>query len=119
MNPEIMKGQLRSLIIACAGMVAGWFAYKGWISAERAMDILTGPVLGALATAGSGAIWSALTHRQSNAVAVVAQIAKDPTSAVKGVVTEPTAAGRELAASIPGPQVAAAGTHEAAQMTSR
>jgi len=119
MNPEIMKGQLRSLLIAAAGMVVGWFAYRGWISAERAMDILTGPVLGAMATMATGFIWSGLTHRQDNAVAVVDAMAKDPASPVKGVIVEATIAGRDLANSIPGSTVVMAGTHEATTIATR
>lgn len=55
-------------------------------------------------------VWGLFAHTQENAVAVVGEIAKDPTSPVKGVVVENNMAGRKLAESIPGPTVVPAGT---------
>lgn len=114
MNPEIMKGQIRSVLIAVGGLVAGWLISRGWISESAWTAVVNSPVAAALATMAAGFIWSALTHRQQNAVAVVAAIAAQPNSPVKGVITEPTIAGRELAKSIPLDTVVSAGTHEAA-----
>jgi len=112
MNPEIMKGQIRSAIIAIGGVIAGWFAAKGWITTEQLSDIVTSPVMISVATMAAGFIWSAVTHTKKNAVAVVVEIAKDPTSPVRGVVTEPTSDGLEWASVIEGP-VAVAGSLEA------
>lgn len=66
--------------------------------------------------AAAYAAWTG-THKQQ--VAAVVAIAAEPNSPVKGVVTEATPAGRELAASIPGPLVAAAGTVEAAKLVAK
>lgn len=119
MNPEIMKGQIRSLIIAVGGFVAGWFAFKGWITTEQLSSLLSSPVAGAVASMAAAFIWSAMTHRQGNAVAVVDAMAKDPTSPVKGVILEPTTEGRALAASIPGVTAVVAGTPMAAAIATR
>jgi len=61
-------------------------------------------------------IWSMFTHTEANAVQVVGTIAANPASPVKGVITAPTVAGRELAQSIPGPQVVQAGSTDAKAM---
>jgi mannitol-specific phosphotransferase system IIBC component len=114
MNPEMMKGQIRTLLVAVGGLIAGWFMSKGWLSQETWAAIVASPVTPALVTVAAGFIWSALTHTEKNAVAVVGAIALQPDSPVKGVITEPTIAGRELAKSIPLDTVVSAGTHEAA-----
>lgn len=122
MNPEIIKGQIRSMIIVISGIGIGWFANKGYISADQVMGILNSPVFLSIATAAAGFIWSAITHRHDNAVAVVAAMAADKTSPVRGVILESTVAGRELAASIqptsPG-MVAPVGTIDADKIARR
>lgn len=45
-------------------------------------------------------IWGLFAHTQANAVAVVTQIAAQPESPVKAVITEATPEGRDLANSI-------------------
>lgn len=119
MNPEMMKGQIRALLIAVGGLAAGWLISKGWMSESAWTAIMNSPVAAALATMASGFIWSALTHTESNAVAVVDAMAKDPTSPVKGVILLPTTEGRALAASIPGSTAVVAGTHEATAIAAR
>jgi hypothetical protein len=119
MNPEIMKGQIRSLLIAVGSSIAGIFIYKGWISEQQWTAIASSPLAAALVTTAVGFIWSAITHTEKNSVAVVNAIAQQPDSPVKGVVTEATPAGRELAASIPGPLVATAGSVEATRIATR
>jgi hypothetical protein len=116
MNNEQMKSALRSLIIACSGLIAGWFASKGWFTTEQVTAVLSSPVFLSLATAAAGGIWGLTTHTEANAVVVVSDIAKRPDSPVKGIITEPTYEGRQLAASIPGPTVAPAGTADAQKL---
>lgn len=122
MNPEIIKGQLRSLIIAAGGIGIGWFASKGYISSDQVAGILNSPVFLSLATAAAGFIWSAVTHTHDNAVAVVAAMAANKDSPVRGIILEPTHAGHELAESIsaiaPG-TVAPVGTIDANKIASR
>jgi hypothetical protein len=55
-------------------------------------------------------IWSMFNHTQSNAVAVVDALAKDPANPVKAVILQSTSAGRELAEAIPGNTTVIAGT---------
>ncbi len=123
MNPEIIKGQLRSLIIVLAGIGIGWFASKGYINADQVTGILNSPVFLSLATAAAGFIWSAIVHTHDNAVAVVAAMAKDKDSPVRGVILESTVAGRQLAANIsettPGSAVAPVGTIDASKIANR
>lgn len=115
MNPEIVKGQIRSIIIALGGLAGGYFL-------SPSQDASLAPVFGAFATMAAGFIWSAVTHRHDNAVAVVAAMAKDKDSPVRGVILEPTVAGRVLTESIaatsPG-AVAPAGTVDADKISSR
>jgi putative heme iron utilization protein len=63
--------------------------------------------------------WSMFVHTQTNAVAVVDAIAKQPNSAVKAVVTESTVAGRELAESMPGNTTVVAGSSAAAAVAAK
>lgn len=119
MNPEMMKGQIRSLLIAVAGVVAGILIYKGWISEAQWTAILNSPLAATLVTMAAGFIWSAMAHTENNAVAVVGEIAKRPDSPVKAVITEATEEGKALAQSIPGPTVVAAGTRQAVDIAAK
>lgn len=112
MNPEIVKGQIRSVLIAVGGLVAGWFAARGWVSEQQVTAVLSSPVFAAVITMASGFIWSAVTHTEHNAVAVVTKIAEDPASPVRGVIMEPTVEGMKIAHAISGP-VVSAGTSSA------
>lgn len=112
-NPEILKSQIRALIIAAAAAVAGWLTAEGWITKEQWTQIATSPLAAVIVTIVVGLIWDAFSHTESNAVAVVGEIAKRPDSPVKAVITEDTPEGHELAKSIPGPTVVAAGTPQA------
>lgn len=119
MNPEMMKSAIRSVLIGAACLMAGWLMSKGWITEAQWTALATGPVGGLLATAVSGMIWGMINKTEANAVAVVDAIAKQPDSPVKGVIMEPTAEGRDLAASIPGTTAVVAGTREASTIASR
>jgi hypothetical protein len=109
MNTEQIKSAIRWLIGAFGMGLAGWFAHSGYVSQQQVMDVLNSPVFMSLAVSLVSAVWGLVTHTQSNAVAVVAKIAADPTSSVVGVVTTNDAAGRTLANSLPA-EVAAANT---------
>jgi len=107
-NSEQMKSAVRWLLTSI-GTVTGLY---GTVSESLVVTIA------GVATLLLPLIWGWLTHTQTNAVAVVTNIAKDPTSPVKGIVTTNNPAGIELALSIPGSQIAAAGTNEAERMAS-
>lgn len=119
MNPEQTKSAIRSILIGISCLVAGWVASKGYMSQEQVSAILTSPVAAALATAVASGVWGVVNKTEKNSVAIVNEIAKQPDSPVKGVVTEATPAGRELAASIPGALVVTAGTAEAAKLVAK
>jgi hypothetical protein len=109
MNAEQVKSAVRWLV----SFVGGFIVAKGWVKADQLTALLSNEaVMGALA-GGAVLVWGMFTHTQSNAVAVVATIAEDPTSPVKGVVTTNTAEGRALARDTPSDTVVAAGTPEA------
>lgn len=110
MDSEKIKSLLRSLIIASAGLVGGWFAAKGWFTTEQISAVLSSPVFAALVTMVAGAIWGIFNKTERNMVAAVDALAKDPSSPVKGVIVANTPAGKELANSIPGATVVPAGT---------
>jgi hypothetical protein len=58
-------------------------------------------------------IWSMFVHTESNAVAVVDQLAKEASSPVLAVVVAPNQAGQDLAKSMPGNTTVVAGTQQA------
>lgn len=118
MNQEQVKSAIRSLITTFGGVIAGWFAAKGWFTIDQVTSVLNSPTtISILASIAAGA-WGLVAHTQKNAVAVVDTIAKQPDSPVKAVVTEPTDAGRALADALPGNTTVVAGTTAAAAKAS-
>jgi hypothetical protein len=102
-NTEQVKSAVR-WIIATFGpfIIAHGYATSGTLE-------LAGGVIVSLAPL----VWSMFTHTEQNAVAVVDTIAKNPDSAVKAVITEPTTAGKALADTLPGNTTVVAGTTNA------
>lgn len=113
MNPEQAKSSVRWAVTAFGGMVAGFLAGKGWVSADTVMSALNSEAFLSFAATVVMLIWGLVTHTEGNAIATVAAIADDPTSPVRGIVTANTNEGRALANSIETKAVAAAGTPEA------
>lgn len=107
MNQEQVKSAVRWMI-ATFGPTIVAHGYASTSTLE-----MVGGVIVSLAPL----IWGMFTHTQNNAVAVVDTIAKQPDSPVKAVVTEPTEAGRDLAASLPGNTTVVAGSLAAASAT--
>lgn len=104
MNTEQLKSSVRWLIATFGPfLIAHGYASSGTLE-------LAGGILVSLAPL----IWGLFVHTETNAVAVVDTIAKQPDTPVKAVILEPTAAGREIAASIPGDTTVVAGTPAAA-----
>lgn len=114
MNEEQVKSTIRSLVGAFGGVIAGWFAAKGWFTVDQVVGVLNSPVLVGIAASLVMGIWGLFVHSKTNAVAVV-----DAMPEVAGVVTKPTVAGAELAKAVPSPTVAVAGTTDAAAVASR
>jgi hypothetical protein len=103
-NIEQLKSSVRWLIATFGPfLIAHGYASSGTLE-------LAGGVLVSLAPL----IWGLFTHTEAHAVEVVDTIAKQPDSPVKAVVMEPTTAGRDIAASIPGDTTVVAGTQAAA-----
>lgn len=103
MNQEQAKSAVRWLIAT----------FGPYITAHGYATSSSLELWGGLIVSAAPFIWGMFTHTQANAVAVVGEIAKDPASPVKGVITTPTAEGRDLAQSIPGSTVATAGSSDA------
>jgi|SRR5882724_6214525 len=110
MNPEQVKSAVRWLITMFGGVVAGWFAAKGWFTIDQVTSVLNSPTTLSLIVSIVVGIWGLFVHTQTNAIAVVDTIAKQPDSPVKAVITEPTPDGRDLAASLPGNTTVVAGS---------
>jgi len=110
MNTEQAKSAVRSLVATFGGLVAGWFAAKGWFTIDQVTSVLNSPTTISLLASAAVFVWGLFTHTQKNAVAVVDTIAKQPDSPVKAVVTESTVAGRELAEAMPGSTTVVAGS---------
>jgi hypothetical protein len=115
---EQIKSAARWILTLLGGLVGGWVAKSGFISADQVASFFTSEtVVGFLTTgiaAGIALVWSMITHTEKYAVAVVDTLAKQPDSPVKAVIMEPTAAGREMAEAIPGNTTVVAGSAAAA-----
>ena len=108
MNPEQVKSAVRWLIASFGPVII----QHGYASAG------TLEMVGGFAVSIAPLIWAMVTHTQANAVAVVDTIAKQPDSPVKALVAEDNAAGRDLAASLPGNTTVVAGSPAAATVAS-
>ncbi len=113
MNQEQAKASVRWAVTTFGSAIAGFVAGKGWVSADTVMSVLTSEIFLSGASAVAMLVWGLFAHTQKNAVAVVATIAEDPASPVKGVITTDTLAGRDLARDIPSETVKAAGSQDA------
>jgi hypothetical protein len=111
MNEEQVKSGIRWLITTFGGVVAGFFAAKGWFTVDQVLSVLNSGTFIGVVTSGVILVWGLITHKKSNAVAVVNAMPE-----VQGVVTAPTADGRALANAVPSATVAVAGTQAAAQV---
>lgn len=115
MNTQQINSLLRTLFGTVGGIVIGWFASKGWHlspdDTKNLLALLQSPELIGLAMSGLTGLIGLFVHTQTNAVAVVKEIAKDPTSPVAGIVTANNAAGLNLSYAMNDPSVVApAGT---------
>lgn len=113
-NPEQIKSLVRWAVTMFGGVVAGWFAAKGWLSAQQVMDILNSPTFVGIVVSLIGGGLSLATHTKANAIKVA-----DSDTDVAGVVMKNTPAGAAIAAALPSPTVAVAGTQAAAQVASK
>jgi hypothetical protein len=100
--------QLMSLLRAILAIIGSVLTTHGTLTSGM-WEQISGVVLMAAPMA-----WGMYVHTESAKVAAVAALAADPTSPVKGVITENSAAGRQLAASIDGTVVSAGSTEAAA-----
>lgn len=110
MNTEQVKSSVRWLIATFGGVVAGWFAAKGWFTIDQVTSVLNSPTTLSVIVTLVSLVWGLFTHTQTNAVAVVDTLAKQPDSGVKAVVTDPTPVGQALADAMPGNTTVVAGT---------
>jgi hypothetical protein len=91
------------------------------MTASAQLDVLVGPAWTKIISSFAGLAVSmlsgigAIVTGQGQQVAAVVELAKDPTSAVQGVVTTDTDEGRALAKSIPGP-IYTAGSDKATEV---
>ncbi|SRR6266478_10228559 len=100
MNQEQVKSFVRWLQATLGPILVS----HGYISSSN-MEIVAGVVISLVPL-----VWSIFVHTQTNAVAVVDAIAKDPASPIKAVIVAPTASGIELARALPGNTTVIAGT---------
>jgi hypothetical protein len=114
MNIEQAKSNARWFVATFSGIIAGWFAAKGWFTIDQVTSVLSSETTISILASIAVGVWGYFVHSKTNAVAVVDAIAKEPSSPVKAVILEPTPAGRDLAASIPGDTTVVAGTQAAA-----
>jgi hypothetical protein len=99
-NPEQIKSAIRWVVTTFGALAAGWFAHSGFITADQVLGILNSQAFMSIAVSVVSGIVGLVVHKQSNAIAVVKEIAKDPTSPVAGIVTTDSVAGRDLAHSM-------------------
>lgn len=103
MNAEQAKSAVRWLIATFGPIIVT----HGYASAST-LEMFSGALVSVIPL-----VWAMITHTQLNAVTVVDNIAKQPESPVKAVVMEPTPAGRDLAAALPGNTTVVAGSSAA------
>lgn len=113
-NPEQVKSAIRWAINTFGVVFATWFAAKGWFSVDQITSVLNSETVIGIAVSGIMFIINMIAHKQSSTIAAAAEIAKDSTTPLKGLITTNDNAGRALAESIPGATVATAGTVQAA-----
>lgn len=109
MNNEQVKSVIENLVSTFGGMVAGFFAAKGWLTADQIIAILNSGTFVGLATSVVVFVYGWINRSKTNLVAAVNAMPE-----VAGVVTTPTSAGVALSNAIPSPTVAPAGTVQAA-----
>ncbi len=109
MNPN--QEQVLGLVRWAISTLGPLLMARGYVTEEN-WTLLSGVIVSIVP-----AVWTLFNHTQSNAVAVVAKMKQDPTSPVKGVIVEPTAAGNKMVAEV-GPAVAMAGTPAATAIAS-
>jgi hypothetical protein len=84
---------------------------KGYVS-ESTLPMVAGVVVSLVPL-----VWSMFVHTDTNAIKVVDTIAQQPNSPVVAIITEPTPAGKAIAASLPGKTTVVAGTPAAIQVS--
>jgi len=100
MNQEQAKSAVRWLIATFGPLIIA----HGYVTSGT-LELIGGAVISLIPLA-----WGVLVHTEANTVAVVDTIAKDPNSPVKAIIVAPTAAGKVLAASLPGDTTVVAGS---------
>ena len=113
MNIEQAKSSARWFVATFGGVIAGWFAAKGWFTIDQVTSVLSSETTLSLMASAAVFVWGLFVHTQKNAVAVVDTIAKQPDAPVKAVILEPTEVGKALAESLPGDTTVVAGTQAA------
>lgn len=113
-NAEQIKSALRWFVQTFGGMIAGWFAAKGYFTVDQVVTVLNSPALLATAATIITGIWGLFVHTQANAVATV-----DAIPAVAGVVVKNTDDGHALADAAPSSTVAVEGTAAAASVAAK
>lgn len=106
-NQQQTTELVRHLITAFGGVLAGWFAAKGWLTSEQVMAIINSPTFIGIVVTGIGMAWGVISRTKKNVVASVAALPE-----VKAVVTEASPAGGALANVTPD-NVVVAGTPRA------
>lgn len=119
-NPEQIKSFVKWFFATFGGAIAGFLVGRGWVTPDQAMGVMTNEAVITAIGGGVAAlislIFSWIRHKAANEVAVVAKMADDPKSPVKGVVVTPTPAGVQLIEDVGSSSVVPAGTIEAAQV---
>ncbi len=112
MNEEQVKSALRWFVSTFGGMIAGWFAAKGWFTVDQVLTVLNSPTILAFVASLAAGGWSMYTHTKTNMVATVNAMPE-----VAGVITTAAPEGVKLANALPdAPNVAPAGTAQAANV---
>ena len=111
MNKEQVNSGVRYVIATFGGMIAGWGASRGWLTADQIMAVFNSELFIGLIVAGVTSVWGIIARSKKNQIASVAAMPE-----VKAVVTTATIAGREMAASVPAAEVVTAGTSQATEL---
>jgi hypothetical protein len=113
-GPDKLGGWVRSGVASLLAIVIA-----KWPGLSAVIDPSTQAAIGVVAAGIVVGAWQQLSKSDAGKVGMVDALAKDPTSAVKGVVVEPTQAGRDLVQANPGKTVAVAGSYDANVIASK
>lgn len=77
MNNEQVKSALRSVVIAFGGIIAGFFAAKGWLTSDQVTAIITSETFLGIATTVIMGAWGVISKTRNKLVVTAGTVTDD------------------------------------------